>query len=376
MFLTVIIFILTLLILVVTHEFGHFIAARKFGVKVLEFGFGLPPRLLGKKIGDTLVSLNLLPIGGFVRLLGEDEVDEKVLKEKDSFAFQPVWQRIGIVVFGVVMNFLLAIVLFSVVLGAQNFKEKVPLFFPFEFIGVSQSDETVVIIGGVTSGSPAEEAGIKQGDQVVKINGVEINNDEQLVNLTREEAGKEIVLTLSDSADNQREVMVTPRVNPPEGEGPLGIALGTIKIANLHYETFGQKAVSGITHSYNLASYSMAVLGQVISQSWQKQDLQPVSQSLSGPVGITQIAGAIVHTESPFIPYLNFMALLSLNLAIVNILPFPALDGGRLVFLLFEAVFRRKVKPEIEKFIHLAGMFLLIVLIVLITFSDIRKVFP
>lgn len=375
MLFTIVIFIITLLVLVVSHEFGHFIVAHKFGIKVLEFGFGLPPRIWGKKIGQTLVSVNWLPIGGFVRLFGEDEVDQEILQHKDSFASKPVWQRSLVVTAGVMMNFLLAAMIFWVVLSAQGFKEKIPLLMPYNFIGVNQTNETIILIGQVASDSPAAQVGIKASDRITQLNGIQLENADQLVDLTKQYADKKISLTLVDANEKTRIVEIVPRENPPQGQGALGVELGTITIAHLNYQSGIQKLFSGLTHSYNLASYSVVIFKNLIAASWETQDLTPVSQSVAGPVGITNLTAMILQTDSPLLPYLNFVALLSLNLAIINILPFPALDGGRLFFLAIEAAFKKKVRAEIEKLVHTIGMVVLIALIILITFSDIRKFF-
>lgn len=375
MFLTIVVFIFTLLVLVISHEFGHFITAKKFGIKVLEFGFGLPPKIFGKKFGETLFSLNALPIGGFVRLFGEDETNKKVLKNPRSFAAKPVLQRMAVVLAGVVMNFILAAILFWIVLAAQGFQENVPLLTPHQFFGVNQTNEPMILIGGIAPGSPAAGAGINTGDRLLEINGTKLTSSDQVIILSRQQAGEKITLVLEDSSNNKRQVDVVPRTNPPAGQGPLGVELGSMMVAHLNYETLNQKLASGIVHSYNLTAYSINILGQLIGSSVATKNLGPVSESVSGPVGLTNITGAIIHTKSPFIPYLNFVALLSLNLAIINILPFPALDGGRLFFLSIEAVIRRKVKPEVERWIHTAGMAILITLILLVTFSDIKKFF-
>ncbi|MFH0937039.1 MAG: M50 family metallopeptidase [Candidatus Daviesbacteria bacterium] len=373
MILTIIIFIFTLLVLIVSHEFGHFIVAKKFGVKVLEFGFGLPPKIWGKKIGETLVSINFLPIGGFVRLLGEDEVDKKILKEKDSFAAKNVWKRIGIVTAGVVMNLLLAVFIFWIVLASSGFKQTIPLLTPYHFIGVNQTEKTEIVVGETSAGSPAQKAGIEAGDRIVKFNDIGLVDSQQLIDLTKAQYGAKFNLTLLNQENKSRQIEVTPRTNPPEGEGPLGIALGDMVIAELNYQTLEQKIASGFTHSYNLAFYSFNILGKLIATSYQTRNLEPVAGTIAGPVGITNLTASILKTQSPLIPYLNFVALLSLNLAILNILPFPALDGGRIFFLLIEAITRKRVKPEIERWIHSAGMAILIALIVLVTFSDISK---
>lgn len=376
MFLTIIVFILTLLVLVLSHEFGHFLAAKKFGVKVLEFGFGIPPRIFGRKFGETIFSLNALPIGGFVRLFGEDETDKKILGDIRSFTAQPVLQRIVIIVAGVAMNFLLAVVLFWVVLAARGFQETIPLLAPYQFLGVNQMNNLVVLVGEVSPGSPAEAAGIRGGDRIVKVDGTKLESTKQLVGFAKSHGGEKVVLALIGPDEQTRQVEIVPRANPPEGQGPLGVSLGSVMVANLTYQTPGQKLASGFTHSYNLASYSFVVLGSFIKEAFEAKDLAPVSGQVVGPVGITNLTSAILQTEAPLIPYLNFVALLSLNLAIINIFPFPALDGGRLLFLVIEAVSRRKVKAEVERFIHAVGMAILIALIVMITLSDIRKLLP
>ena len=380
MFLTVVIFILTLLVLVVVHEFGHFIVAKKFKIKVLEFGFGIPPRIWGKKIGETLVSLNWLPIGGFVRLLGEDELEKKVLEDHRSFAAQTVWKRIAVVVAGVAMNFLLACLLFYIVLGFQGFKTQLTLGVgvnDFKFIGVSQQIENIIIIAQVSQDSPASKSGIKLGERVLAINEEPISDRNQLVEKTKNLAGQEIALTLS-SPDKKdlRIVRVVPRPIPPQGQGPLGVALRGIRTVNLLYETPTQKLLAGPAHAINLIAFSGKMLADLVGQSFEESSLAPVSSSVAGPVGITSIANVILtSTKNPILPYLDFVALLSLNLAVLNLLPFPALDGGRLFFLLGEAITKKRIHPVFEKWVHTVGMAILLTLALVITVSDIGKIF-
>ncbi len=378
MILSIIIFIVTLLFLVLIHELGHFLMAKKFNIKVEEFGFGIPPKVWGKKVGETLVSINWLPLGGFVRLLGEDQVNKTILENKRSFAAQTVGKRIAVVVAGVTMNLLFAWLLFYIVLGSNGFKAQFPQLLDHNFSGANQSVENIVLIRDVLENSPAEKGGIKQGDRVLAINGEVIKDDQFLINKTKELAGTEISLTLSDpDKKNERTIKVTPRKDPPEGEGAMGVALVPLDIVTLSYDTPLQKIFSAPLHSWNIISYSGKILGSLISQSFQQRDLAPVSQSVAGPVGITNLANAVLtSSEAPLIPYLDFVALLSLNLAVMNLLPIPALDGGRLFFLLIEAITRKRVHAEIERWIHTAGMALLLGLTLLITFSDIKKLFP
>ncbi|MBI2020808.1 site-2 protease family protein [Candidatus Daviesbacteria bacterium] len=376
MIISIIIFIITLLVLVLIHELGHFLLAKKFNIKVLEFGFGIPPRAWGKKIGETIYSVNWLPLGGFVRLLGEDEVDKETLEDKRSFSAQSVSKRILVVVAGVSMTLIFAWLLFYIVLGFGGFKTQIPLILEHQFTGVVQKEESFVVIAQVAKDSPAEGAGIKSGERVVSINEEMIEDDRQLVEKTKSLAGAEIELKLADLQNKQTHtIRVTPRLNPPEGEGPLGIALMQFELANLEFQTPLQKIFSAPIHSWNLVAYSSKIFSKLISQSLAQKDVEPLSKSVAGPVGITSLANTILtSTDSPFLPYLDFVAILSLNLAVINLLPIPALDGGRLIFLMIEAVTRKRVHAKVEKWIHTVGMALLLTLAILITFSDIKKI--
>lgn len=374
----ILVFIITLLILVLIHEFGHFLAAKKFGIKVLEFGFGLPPRVFGKKFGETLYSLNWLPFGGFVRLLGEDEPSppEDQLSEKSRyFSDRPVWQRIIVVIAGVFMNLILALIIFWGVIASQGFKVQLPLISEYNFLGADVTTTNMVVISAVSPNSPAQRAGLKPGDRIVKADGEAISDSNDLITLARSKGGEPISLKVTNLQETMSRVIeVTPRRNPPEGEGPLGISLGTFQIANLAYISPIQKVFSAPTYSINLIGYNGKILGDLISASLQKQDITPVSESVAGPIGITTIVKDIIEVENPALPYLNFLAVLSLNLTIINILPFPGLDGGRLFFLIIEAVLRRKPHARIEKYVHTIGLALLLGLVLLITISDIRKI--
>ena len=198
MLISIIIFIFTLLTLVVIHELGHFLVAKKFGIKVLEFGFGIPPKIFGKKFGETLYSINALPIGGFVRLLGEDE-GGKIQGERD-FRAKPVWQRILVVVAGVLMNLFLAWIIFYGVLIYQNFK----IIYPTSDAGV--------YIGHLEEGFPAEKSGINTGDKLLKVDGKEVKNFDDPKNFIKEKKGQSVLVTLSDvDGKNIKELQITPK---------------------------------------------------------------------------------------------------------------------------------------------------------------------
>ncbi len=377
MVLSTIIFILTLISLILIHELGHFLVAKKFGIKVEEFGFGIPPKIWGKKIGETLVTINWLPFGGFVRLLGEDAVDGKILANPRSFAHKKVTQRIGVAVAGVVMNLLLAFIIFYITLSFASFKFQVPLIVDHQFIGVQQQEESYALIAVVAKDSPAEKAGLKVGERIIGINGTPVSDSNTLINKTKELAGGKVKLKLLEEDSKQtKDVEVEARKNPPAGQGPLGIALQSVHLANLEYKSPAQKLFAGPLHAYNLTVYSGKVMGKVISQSFAKKTFEPLSHSVSGPIGIGVLANDILtQSPKPLLSYLDFIGLISLNLGIINLLPIPAMDGGRLFFLLIELISGRRVHAGFERWVHTIGMVILLGIAILITFSDIGKLF-
>lgn len=364
----VIIFVLILSFLVLIHEFGHYIMAKRGGIGVEEFGFGLPPRIWGKKIGETLYSVNWLPFGGFVKLVGEDTLDKKS-DAKNSFQVKSLGRRMAVVLAGVFMNFAAAVLIFYIVLLATGFRSTIHLFSDHKFAFVNQS--TLVALVPV-SGSIAEKVGIGVGDIVIEANGQPIASRDDLQMVIRGNENKEVTMILENVADNKRyQVKVTPSYNESLKVPTIGVNL--ISAAVLNYETWQQKLFSGFTHSYNVMSYNFKVLGQIFGYSFRERDLSPVSVAVSGPVGIAAAATQIVDPSS-LISILSFAAFLSLNLAIMNVLPIPALDGGRFFFLVIEAITRRRPHPAIEKWTHTVGFVVLIGLILLVTYSDILKI--
>ena len=336
--------------------------AKRFGIKVLEFGFGLPPRIWGKKVGETLFSLNLLPLGGFVKLLGEDEADKKVLNDPRSFARALVWKRIIVVVAGVVMNLLLAWALFYVVIIQQGFR----ILYP--------PTEPSVYIGGTRSGFPAEEAGIKEGDRILAIDGKKMAEVDLAIAAIKEKDGQAVKLDIGDLDGNfKRSLTVTPK-ETEEGEKLIGVAFSPVGFKV--YQTPLEKLFSGITYSYDLTRLTFIGLGGLINDLI-SGNLQKASQSVAGPVGLAKVTNSILSAGlEAIIPYIWFSGVISLTLAIFNVLPIPALDGGRLFFLLVEAITRKKVHAEVERIIHTAGFAVLIALSILVALSDIRKQFP
>ncbi len=365
--LTIIIFLLILSVLVMLHELGHFLAAKRAGIGVEEFGFGLPPRAWGKKIGGTIYSINWLPFGGFVRLVGE-ETDDKKVAAKNSYAVKSLSARVLVVLAGVVANLLLAVVIFYIVVIALGFKVSLPLIMDHKFKFVDQSKQ--VLVADVSVGSAAQKAGIRAGDSILTAAGEPVDSIESLQKVIRANEAREINLVLENPVNNQkRNVYVTPKFNEELKAPVIGVGLG--ELAVLNYDTPAQKLFSGFIHSYNTVDYSVRIFGQLIGYAIKSHDITPVREGVSGPVGIAQITKQAVALGP--ISVLQLVGLLSLNLAVVNVLPIPALDGGRFFFLIIEAVTRRKVYPKVEKWAHTIGFAVLLGLILLVTYNDILK---
>lgn len=349
--------VITLLILVIIHELGHFLMAKKFGIKVEEFGFGIPPRIFGKKIGETIWSLNWLPLGGFVKLLGEDETDKKRLDNPHSFAKAHVNNRIIVVVAGVVMNLILAWILFYTVIISQDFK----IIYP--------TPDPIVSVARLEAGFPAGEAGIQIGDRILTIDGRKMENIDEAVSAIKAKNGQPLILRVADLDGNfKKELTVTPK-ETKEGEKLIGVVFSPIGIK--FYQTPLEKTLSGITYSYDLTRITFVGLGRLIGDV-ASGNIEKASEQVAGPVGLAKIADTFISAGA-ILPYIWFTGVISLTLAIFNVLPIPALDGGRLFFILIELVFKKKVKAEIEKVIHTVGFAILLTLALLVTYSDVSK---
>ncbi len=371
MILTIIVFVLVLGLLIFVHEFGHFITARKMGVRAEEFGFGFPPRIFGiyrtkdgkwkkiignkelKKDQNTLYSINWLPIGGFVKIFGEEGEGKK---DPKSFSSKPVWVRSLILSAGVLMNFVLAIVLLTI-----GFKIGLPQALEE---GDNNARDLKIQIAQVSKGSPAESSGLAVGDQIVRVDGEEFIEIGNLQEKIKSESGKEIDIEIKRGDENLN-VKAIPRENPPEDEGALGIALAKTGIVSY---PFFQSIWMGISTTYALIIAILSAFYDIIHNLIVHE---PVSAEFTGPVGIAVLTGQVARMG--FVYILQFAAILSINLGILNILPFPALDGGRILFLLIEKIRGKKVSQKIENSIHTVGFFLLILLLVVVTFKDVFK---
>ena len=353
----IITFIIILSVLVLVHELGHYFVAKKYGIKVEEFGFGYPPRLFGKKIGETIYSLNLLPFGGFVRMLGEDS-QEQVGREnelKRAFFNQKKRVRVMVLMAGVVMNFLLGVVLFSGI---------------YTKLGIPEMVKHVVVTG-VSKNSPADVIGIKPDDKIVGVEGFEWPEEKAdsltaFIEYVNQYKGKEVKLVL----DSGQEKLVTPRTDQeiPEGQGALGVAITNVDFVQypLWQRPFRGMLV-GVNEAVLWGRDILVALGSMFYNLFQGL----VPKDVAGPVGIYEISKGVA--QEGFLAILQFVAILSINLSILNLLPLPALDGGRLMFIGIEAVTKKRLKSEIEQMIHLVGIVLLIGLMVLVTISDVRR---
>jgi regulator of sigma E protease len=343
--------LLVLSILILIHELGHFLVAKKSGVWVEEFGFGLPPRMIGKKIGETIYSLNWLPFGGFVRLHGEMS-DEGVSKPDRAFLGKSKLVRAGIVVAGIVMNLLLGLLCFAIV---------------YSFLGIPKEQGFVQVVE-VVKGSPAAEAGITANDIVVSLNKNSVAKSSDFTNLTKENAGKKVSLEIKRGQTVQN-YNITLRENPEDGKSYLGIVVSS---QMTYYPPVWQRPFYGAYYG-TIASYETTVA--VISGLWgtvTQVSHGQVPEGTVGPVGIFAIIYFVL--KQGILPILNLMGLISINLAVLNILPIPALDGGRLFFIGIEALFGKKVLPKVEAAFHSVGFILLLVLIFVISFFDIKRV--
>jgi len=364
MFLAIVVFILIFSFLIISHEMGHLIAAKKSGVKVEEFGIGYPPRIWGKKFRGTIYSINWIPFGGFVKIYGEDSSEESI-KDKTSFYNKPPRVKAIILVSGVLVNVLVAVLLFYAFLGFNGFQTFQSQLFDYQFPFGEQRDH--IAVSYVAPESPAELAGIEPYDLILSFNGKEVSDADNFISLVEEKQGEKVILSLENlNTGEQSSVTVVPRENPPENEGAMGV--GIARVSRLSYKGTA-RVFSGFIHTANISHFSFSVLGHLIKTSVQEKDISYISQSVAGPVGI--LAFTKITMAGGFWQIINLIAIISLALATVNILPIPAADGGRLMFVLYEVIFKKQAPVKLEKMVNLIGFYILLVLLFLVTYKDI-----
>jgi regulator of sigma E protease len=360
--------------LVLIHEAGHFLMAKWSKVKVEEFGFGFPPRIWGKKIGETVYSLNAIIAGGFVRLFGEegDHADKA-----RSFASKTPSTRASIIVAGAIINILFAWLLFSFLLPFNGFRVDMPLFLPStgEEINISfpfGTQENKVLILDVEKDSPADLAGVKELDTVETVNGEMVSSIKDLQSVIKENEGQSMTFTLYNLGERTtKTVTAVPRTEVEENQGALGIGLD--RSVTVRYESIAEKVFVGPLHSVNLIYFQGKALGTLFSTAVEERTADPIRETVRGPVGIVVILGLIVDrvTAGGIYTVLDTVALISLALGILNLLPIPAFDGGRLFFVLIEGITRKKLNPAIERWTNTVAFGVLILLFIVVTINDI-----
>jgi len=342
---TIVAFLVVLAVLIIAHELGHFATAKAFGVRVDEFGVGFPPRLLSIKRGETRYSLNAIPLGGFTKMAGE--VDPEASPR--SLASKSIGVRILVLSAGSLMNALLPLLLFSIAFMVPH------------NIVTGQ-----VLVEEIAPNSPAAMAGIQSGDTIISINKKTLNNTIELSREIQLNLGKEITMVISHSDSTTEEVQLTPRWRPPEGQGAIGILVKTSNPTVVSQsEPFWRAIPLGVKECIEtFVLFKNAIISLFIGT---------VSFQVAGPVGIAQMTGEVARAGIS--PLLEFAAFLSINLAIINIFPLPALDGGRIVFVLLEWVRRgKRISPKTEGLIHGIGFVLLMAAILAITYQDIIRI--
>lgn len=357
MFLTIIVFIVILGILIFVHELGHFLTAKKSGIKVEEFGFGFPPRMLGVKKGETVYSLNWIPLGGFVKIKGESG---QFREEPDSFSHKPFWQRGLVLAAGVLMNVVLAFILLSV-----GFMFGLPVAVSSDDLLPANSGAIRVQLSGVIENSPAARAGLKVGDQILALDNQAIAKEEEVPVYVQSHQDQPIMVKIKRSAGEIRELAILPEEIAGATSRVLGVNL--VQTAIIRYGFFESWYRGGLA--------TLDLLWKIISAFYQLlRNLilgLGVSAGLAGPVGVAVMTGQVMDLGLRYI--LQFAALLSLNLAVINFLPFPALDGGRFLFLVIEKIRRRPNNLRVENAIHNLGFSLLLLLVAIITYRDVIK---
>ena len=369
MLLSILYFILILGVIVLVHEFGHFFFAKLFGVYVYEFSIGMGPKLFGKKSknGETEYCIRAIPIGGFVQLAGEGNEEDKKIPKKRLLQSKPAWQRLLIMFFGAGNNFILALVV---------------LFFLGLFVGCPSNTN---IVSTVATESPAEIAGLREGDYIINIDGNKVSNLDDLqlyltiaTNRVAEERKKDINdlgnVEVKEETKSQR---YTFDVTLKRGNEEIKTSIEPLdeKTAEKVGYTVGIGFDNKVSHGFFAAiKYSFTKTGSLI-----KQMFMTIKELFKGSIGVSNLSGpvGILRTvndtkSSGFINLIYLLALLSLNVGFINLIPFPAFDGGRILFLGIEKIIGKPIKPEVENMINNIGFFILLGLVALVTLGDIR----
>lgn len=341
--------ILIFTVIIFVHELGHYLVAKSTGIRVEEFSLGMGPQIIGRKKGETLYSLRALPLGGYCKMTGENvvESEDKVIDSK-RFDQKPIWVRASVLIAGSMMNFILGIIIFVLI---------------FTAIGIPYLTDN---IGNVMPGSVAEEAGIQPGDKIISIDGEKVNSWEEVTAIIHQSSGKELHLGIERGKDTF-EVTVIPQYDVKNKIGLIGITS-----QEPQWQKMGLTAgiTKGFTETYNIVVAMFNFFGDLLGKLIIHDETKEIG-GVMGPLGIIDLIRKSVNLGIFPLAYLT--ALITINLGFINLLPIPALDGGRLFFIFIEAIRGKKVKPERENLVHLVGFALLMLLMIIITWQDIAR---
>lgn len=352
-------FLIILSLLVFVHEFGHFWVARRCGITVEEFGFGFPPRIAGIRRGGTLYSINWIPIGGFVRLKGEDADDDGAA---DSFASKSAGVRAAVLVAGVAMNVLLAVVLFAALYTAG-----VPTSLDEGVSRWAEVSDRRVMIQAVPAGSSAAAAGVHVGDELAALDE-RVYVDASTARTYLQERTDTPVQATIKRGETYLHMELKATAVPGQDRPIFGLGLATV--GTVRYPWYAAP-VAGVQATWQLAGNMLRAMGDAVGGGLRNGT---VPADLMGPVGIAVVTDQVIQLG--WIPLLHFVAMLSLSLAVVNILPIPALDGGRLLFVVLEVLRGgRRTDRSIERWAHTIGFVLLMALVLAVTYQDVLKLF-
>lgn len=360
---TIILFIVVLGVLVLVHEIGHFVLSRLFGVGVEEFGIGFPPRVWFKKIGQTEYSLNAIPVGGFVRvkgIAGDERLQEKESQDADSFAVQPFWKRFLILFAGIAMNVVLGFVFFTV-----TFWIGIRSAVPDNYTGT----DARLSVTYIEAQGPADTGGITLDDTILSVDGQEVHGIDTFRSYVQAHANTPVTVRVERDAQ-ERDIEVTPAEVTVQGEKVVGIGVGLVSTAVVH-DSFIQGIQDGIHTTWNALAAIVLGFWDLLRHLVLRD--QSVADQLSGPVGIAVMTRQFA--QEGLAQLFQFCAVLSLNLAVFNLLPFPMLDGGRIFFLLIELVRRKPASHEFEARVHQVGFLLLFLLLIFVTIKDVVHLF-
>lgn len=362
MIIAIILVVLFLSLLVIIHEIGHFVVARRNGIKVEEFGIGFPPRIFKITRKDTIYSLNLFPVGGFVKIKGENAL-KKGGKDKDSFAYKSAWTKTKVLLAGVAMNLVLAylIILILCISGLPSIMKS---FAPSGFRPIDSGRDGLTIFY-VSDNSPAKKANLKVGDKIISIDDIKFTSNEQLADYNEKNAGKNVnVKYVSAYSNLEKSIELNLNSQNINNAGYMGVV--SSYQSDFRYQLWQAPIVAMIITFKMVVATIVGLLNLLVNLVVSRK----VSEGVAGPVGITVILSQVQKLGINYL--LILLASISVSLAVINALPIPALDGGRVFIVLLDKL-GVKISPKFEQMAHVVGFVLLIILMIIVTIRDVLK---